>query len=72
MQRENPVLVKKLIDYQLKAKDVLAAAFLGNKKTTEDIIPVYKPQGNMIQLQDVYKRQGLVIVIGQKNTLRRL
>lgn len=51
MQRENPVLVKKLIDYQLKAKDVLAAAFLGNKKTTEDIIPVYKPQGNMIQLQ---------------------
>lgn len=51
MQRENPVLVKKLIDYQLKAKDVLAAAFLGDKKTTEDIIPVYKPQGNMIQLQ---------------------
>ena len=51
MQRESPVLVKKLIDYQLKAKDVLAAAFLGNKKTTEDIIPVYKPQGNMIQLQ---------------------
>lgn len=51
MQRENPELVNKLIDYQLKAKDVLAAAFLGNKKTTEDIIPVYKPQGNMIQLQ---------------------
>lgn len=51
MQRENPVLVKKLIDYQLKAKDVLAAAFLGDKKTTENIIPVYKPQGNMIQLQ---------------------
>lgn len=51
MQRENPVLVKKLIDYQLKAKDVLAAAFLGDKKTTEYIIPVYKPQGNMIQLQ---------------------
>lgn len=51
MQRENPVLVKKLIDYQLKAKDVLAAAFLGNKKTTEEIVPVYKPQGNMIQLQ---------------------
>lgn len=51
MQRENPVLVKKLIDYQLKAKDVLAAAFLGNKKETEEIVPVYKPQGNMIQLQ---------------------
>ena len=51
MQKENPELVNKLIDYQLKAKDVLAAAFLGNKKTTEDIIPVYKPQGNMIQLQ---------------------
>lgn len=51
MQKENPELVNKLIDYQLKAKDVLAAAFLGNKKTTEDIISVYKPQGNMIQLQ---------------------
>ena len=51
MQRENPVLVKKLIDYQLKAKDVLAAAFLGSKKTTEEIVPVYKPQGNMIQMQ---------------------
>lgn len=51
MQRENPVLVKKLIDYQLKAKDVLADAFLSNKKTTEEIVPVYKPQGNMIQLQ---------------------
>lgn len=51
MQRENPVLVNKLIDYQLKAKDVLAAAFLGDKKTTEEIVPVYKPQGNMIQLQ---------------------
>ena len=51
MQKENPELVNKLIDYQLKAKDVLAAAFLGDKKTTEDIIPVYKPQGSMIQLQ---------------------
>ena len=51
MQRENPVLVNKLIDYQLKAKDVLAAAFLGDKTTTEEIVPVYKPQGNMIQLQ---------------------
>lgn len=51
MQRENPVLVNKLIDYQLKAKDVLAAAFLRNKKTTEEVVPVYKPQGNMIQLQ---------------------
>ena len=51
MQRENPVLVNKLIDYQLKAKDVLAAAFLGDKKTTEEIVSVYKPQGNMIQLQ---------------------
>ena len=50
-REKNPVLVNKLIDYQLKAKDVLAAAFLGDKKTTEEIVPVYKPQGNMIQLQ---------------------
>lgn len=51
MQKENPELVNKLIDYQLKAKDVLADAFLRNKKATEGIVPIYKPQGNMIQLQ---------------------
>ena len=46
MQKENPILVEKLIEYQLKAKDVLAAAFLSKK---EDIVPVEK--SNMIQLQ---------------------
>ena len=38
MQRNNPQLVKKLIEYQLKAKDVLAQAF------------IYKNQSNEIQL----------------------
>lgn len=51
MQRENSKLVEKLIDYQLRAKDVLAAAFLKDRVIKEKIIPVYKPQGNMIQLQ---------------------
>ena len=46
MQKENPILVEKLIEYQLKAKDVLAAAFFSKK---EDIIPAEK--SNMIQLQ---------------------
>lgn len=45
MQKENPDLVQKLITYQLKAKDVLAEAFLPKK---EEIIPA---QSNMIQLQ---------------------
>ena len=45
MQKENPDLVQKLITYQLKAKDVLAEAFLPKK---EEIVPV---QPNTIQLQ---------------------
>lgn len=32
MKNENPNIVDKLIDYQLKAKDVLAEAFLGKSK----------------------------------------
>lgn len=45
MQKENPDLVQKLITYQLKAKDVLANAFLPKK---EEIVPA---RSNMIQLQ---------------------
>nr|DAE33673.1 MAG TPA: hypothetical protein [Bacteriophage sp.] len=45
MQKENPDLVQKLITYQLKAKDVLAEAFLPKK---EEIVPA---RSNMIQLQ---------------------
>lgn len=45
MQKENPDLVQKLITYQLKAKDVLAEAFLPKK---EEIVPT---QPNTIQLQ---------------------
>lgn len=44
MQKENPELVEKLVTYQLKAKDVLAEAFLGKKN---DIVPTK----NIIQLQ---------------------
>lgn len=32
MKRENPELVDRLIEYQLKAKDVLAEAFLSKRK----------------------------------------
>ena len=46
MKRENPELVDKLIEYQLKAKDVLAEAFLPNRK--EEIVPSVR--NNMIQI----------------------
>jgi len=36
MQRENPVLTNKLINYQLKAKDVLAKAFIHTDDVTLD------------------------------------
>ena len=45
MEAENPELVERLITYQLKAKDVLANAFLPKK---EEIVPA---RSNMIQLQ---------------------
>lgn len=48
MQKENPELVEKLVEYQLKAKDVLAEAFLG-KKRNEVIVPETHTQ--TIQLQ---------------------
>lgn len=46
MKRENPALTENLIEYQLKAKDVLAEAFLPKRK--EEILPVVK--NNMIQI----------------------
>lgn len=36
-KQENPELAKKLLDYQLKAKDILAAAFLPKQENSEDI-----------------------------------
>lgn len=45
MEAENPELVERLITYQLKAKDVLANAFLSKK---EEIVSA---RSNMIQLQ---------------------
>jgi hypothetical protein len=36
MKKENPILTKKLIEYQLKAKDVLAAAFVPQYTNTTD------------------------------------
>lgn len=46
MKRENPELVDKLIEYQLKAKDVLAEAFLSKRK--EETVPAVR--NNMIQI----------------------
>lgn len=45
MKENNPELVEKLITYQLKAKDVLAAAFLKKQE------PEMRPQSNILQLE---------------------
>lgn len=37
MKENNPELVEKLVKYQLKAKDVLAEAFLGKKTSSTNI-----------------------------------
>lgn len=46
MKKENPDLVQKLITYQLKAKDVLAAAFLNKSMETKP-----EARGNVLQVQ---------------------
>lgn len=46
MKNENPELADRLVEYQLKAKDVLAEAFLPKRK--EEIVPAVR--NNMIQI----------------------
>lgn len=46
MKRENPELADRLVEYQLKAKDVLAEAFLSKRK--EEVAPAVR--NNMIQI----------------------
>lgn len=46
MKRENPELVNRLIEYQLKVKDALAEAFLSKRK--EENVPAVR--NNMIQI----------------------
>lgn len=48
MKAERPDFVDKLIDYQLYAKDVLAAAFLNKESETQ---PGLKAKGNILQVQ---------------------
>lgn len=57
MKRENPLLAEKLITYQLKAKDVLAEAFLGNGSLV--------PQENYTQ--QITELQNTVDAIRQEN-----
>ena len=53
MNRENPQLVENLIEYQLKAKDVLAAAFL--KK--EEIVPAAQIQELQKTIDTMHQEQ---------------
>lgn len=46
MKKENPKLADRLVEYQLKAKDVLAEAFLSKRK--EEVVPAVR--NNMIQI----------------------
>lgn len=65
MQKEKPELAKKLLNYQLKAKDILADAFLPNRKSTPEQIcnPLNIPLGELasyLKIMDrVANRQNL-------------
>ena len=48
MQKENPGLAERLLNYQLKAKDILADAFLPNQQTEPaNVNPVDVPLGEL-------------------------
>lgn len=65
MKKNNPELVEKLIKYQLKAKDVLAAAFLPEKYNKSDNI-------SNVQHSAKYKHQGNTIHDKSSNTAETL
>ena len=53
MQRENPELVQRLITYQIKAKDVLAAAFLKKKPEAIPALTPSYPEAIHIDLPNI-------------------
>lgn len=67
MKKEKPEMAEKLLNYQLKAKDILAAAFLPAKETTKE--PVHNhasgdiPVGEISRLSAVMER----IMVRQKS-----
>ena len=68
MKRENPTLADKLINYQLKAKDVLAAAFLPSQYQSSEISAVLAQLKNMqIQLDQNTKSLALLADERQKH-----
>ena len=60
MKRENPQLVENLIEYQLKAKDVLAEAFLYNKEETAPNILEYEQKIDRLEskIDKMYEDMG--------------
>lgn len=53
MKRENPDLVDKLIEYQLRAKDVLAKAFLPEEVIQQPIVPQNNVQTIQLSIPDM-------------------
>ena len=62
MKRENPQLVENLITYQLKAKDVLAEAFLYNKEETAPNILKYEQKIDRLEskIDKMYEDIGIL------------
>ena len=62
MKRENPQLVENLIEYQLKAKDVLAEAFLYNKEETAPSILEYEQKIDRLEskIDKMYEDIGIL------------
>lgn len=60
MKRENPQLVENLIEYQLKAKDVLAEAFLYNKEETNPSVLEYERKIDRLEskIDKMYEDMG--------------
>ena len=63
MRRENPQLVENLITYQLKAKDVLAEAFLYNKEETVPSVLEYEQKIDRLEskIDKMYEDMGTLV-----------
>lgn len=67
MQRDNPLLVRKLIQYQLKAKDVLAKAFLSEQYMNSQFESrLNNLENQVLQLSSLVQGYQTEIINGQK------
>lgn len=71
MERETPEVAERLIQYQLKAKDVLAAAFLPGQSNQQTANPTLSPETALSLIKDfsaAQTNQERLLIVGMART----